>query len=266
MIRLLCSLTFFFAFTVFACEASPKISSTAGADAHSKPSRHDHPTDEQNNLEFQLKPFRAKYEIKASGVTVGELSRTLSISKTLAYDFSSEAKTSGLAALFKSSRTLESSLGHLLNGKIRPEHYAHARFKGSKEKSEDLIFDHKQNRLDITRRGVISQRTLTAGGLDKLSYQLQLMIDLAAGNNELAYTVETSTKVKAYAAERGAIERISTPQGSYVTERIEQRNNGDNRTTFWCAEALQFLPIKVMITEGDDKTEIVLSEFEYSAQ
>ena len=213
---------------------------------------------------FPLRSFEAEYHIRKTGVTVGKLKRSLKSAQKNDYQFSSHAKTSGLAALFNSNETEEMSAGQYVDDTILPLRYAHLRTKGGKKKSDSIMFMREQELLAINRRGARSERPLTSDGLDKLSYQLQLMLDLLSGNNALSYTIETPSKKKTYNAEKKGEEELSTPAGNYYTTRIEQLTSKEKRTTFWCAEELQYLPVKVIVSDEDGKTEIVLANFHYT--
>lgn len=212
-----------------------------------------------------LKSFEAQYHIRKAGVTVGKLTRTLKIAAKNAYRFSSHARTSGLAALFSSNETEETSTGNFSDGIILPLRYDYIRTKGSKIKSDSVRFFRDQQLLGITRRGTDSERPLTNDALDKLSYQLQLMLDLLNGDDEkLSYKLETPSKVKTYHAKKTGHEELSTSAGDYLTIRIQQINDGNKQTTFWCAEDLQYLPVKVVVSDEDGKTEILLASFGYT--
>lgn len=210
-----------------------------------------------------LRAFDAQYSIRKAGVTVGTVSRALTIEDNGRYEFSSTAEPSGIAALFSANETEETSVGHVSDSKIRPLQYRYQRKKGEKVKVDRLDFDLSTQTLSVNRRGINSQRPLRVGGLDKLSYQLQLMMDLLNGSNKLSYTVETATKTKTYDAKKTHNEEISTPAGKYLTIRIDESSSVDKRTSFWCSEELGFLPVKVVVTEDGDATEIVLNDFQY---
>jgi hypothetical protein len=81
--------------------------------------------------------------------------------------------------------------------------------------------------------------------LDKLLYQIQMMLDLAAGKTELNYQVADGGLMKDYRfAVQADKESLKVPFGNFETI-VVTRLSDDRITTFWCAADLDYLPVKI---------------------
>ncbi|MEM7469066.1 MAG: DUF3108 domain-containing protein [Pseudomonadota bacterium] len=214
-------------------------------------------------LPVPLKSFDATYRIRVGGINVGELTRELRIETNQKYSFRSVSKAAGLAALFSTNKTEEIATGKFTESAIRPNHYSRVRDKKGKKRRETVYFDYAKSQVNTTRKGVETVNEFSGLAFDPLSYQLQLMTDLNRNSEQLQYTVHAPKKTKRYSASRGAVEKIETPIGTFVAVEIQEQTNADKKTTFWCAVDLGFLPVRVLITDGDERTLIELAKHNY---
>jgi hypothetical protein len=87
--------------------------------------------------------------------------------------------------------------------------------------------------------------------LDKLLYQLAIMYDLSAGKNSLIYKVADGGTMKTYDVVISGKERLAMEIGVFDTIKVVITKN-NRQTTLWCAEKLQFLPVRIEQRKEDD--------------
>lgn len=196
-------------------------------------------------------PFEARYVVRTSGIQVGTMLRRFTLAPDGTYRFESVVESTGLAAMLKPLRIEESSAGQWQADGPRPEHYAYRRVSGRKTKQTLIDFDWTGGRTRARIGDTVAESGLEPGTVDKLAYQLALMLDLAAGRQELAYRVADVGKLKDYTLVRGTISRVEAAGKSFETVPVEYARDDGRRTVLWCAPALGFLPVRIEYTEKD---------------
>jgi hypothetical protein len=98
------------------------------------------------------------------------------------------------------------------------------------------------------------------GTQDKLSYQLQLRLDLLAGKTDMTYAVADGGKLKEYRFKVTGEEQIDTPYGRYNAVRVmrDRGEDADRETLIWLAPELDYLIVRLEQTESDGKTYALL--------
>lgn len=195
--------------------------------------------------------FEAVYTIKARGVAVGRMTRRLQFDADDGFHFSSIMEAEGLLALLKPTRIVEQSEGHWPAVHPAPERYSYSKQAGKKRKETVLAFDRAAGRTHATVNGTAVDGPLDAGAIDKLSYQLAVMRDLAAGVGELTYVVANPGESKPYVLERRAPERVTVGGRVHDTVPVAYARDDGRRTVLWCDAALDYLPVKIQYTEKD---------------
>ena len=208
-----------------------------------------------------LTPFHAEYVIKLAGISVGKLVRRLKFSSDVDYSFSSESTGTGIASLFQNNSTRENTYGKYLESGIEPEQYIRERKKGKNVKSEKIDFKYSKNIAIKHRKGAEKIVPLDRPSFDPLSYQLQIMLDLTTQQSTFSYTIHSAKKVKTYHASTDLIETVTTPFAELPSVKISEQADNGNKTTFWCAEALGYLPVKVEIEKDGKSTVILLKKY-----
>lgn len=196
-------------------------------------------------------PFESVYTVKAGGVAAGRMTRRLEIDADDHYRFTSVVEAVGLAALLKPTMITEESSGYWGAAHPVPAHYAHRKQSGKKRKETIIDFDAAAGLTHATINGIAVEGKLATGAVDKLSYQLALMRDLAAGVTSLDYEVADAGGGKRYALARGAEVRVKAAGRTYDTLPISYSRDDGRRTVLWCAPALGYLPVRIEYTEKD---------------
>lgn len=205
--------------------------------------------------------FVASYAVSARGFPVGSMRRELKLLADQRFRFSSATQSSGLAALFRKERVEELSEGQLSGDSLRPERYTYTRSGGKKPKLVRLEFDWSKHKVSNTVNDHTWSLAIGDEAVDRLVYQVLIMRDLARGAEQLEYTIADGGKLKQYRFRRTAEERLSLPAGDYDTIKLErQHSEGDRSTIIWVAPALNFIPVRVVVTDDDGSTTTVMLE------
>ena len=208
----------------------------------------------------QLKPFVATYMVTAMGLEGINVTNSLSLNQSADehqnYHFKSYSMPIGLLAFKKDETRDEQSEGQIINGRIKPEHYNYLQLRNGETRREvEIIFDWQLKEVSNHHKHKNSKWRLPiqAQTLDKLSYQLALMLKLAdKPDKHFSFYIADGGKLKEYNFELLGEERVYTSLGSYKAIKIQhQRYQKDKQITLWCAPELNFLPVKIIQDETD---------------
>ncbi|MCW8932239.1 MAG: DUF3108 domain-containing protein [Gammaproteobacteria bacterium] len=225
-------------------------------------------------IQHQLKPFVATYMITAMGLeginvtnslSIGKLenrhpdNKTPSSQKEQAYHFKSYSMPIGLLAFKKDETRDEQSEGLIIDGHIQPFHYNYQQVRNNKtHRHVELSFDWKQQ--EVTNHHIHKKSkwsmSVPQQTVDKLSYQLSLMLKLASNpEDNFSVHVADGGKLKEYYFELMGEERVYTSLGSYKALKIQhKRYKKEKNITLWCAPELNFLPVKIIQEEEGKPT------------
>ncbi|MBU2966304.1 DUF3108 domain-containing protein [Amphritea sp. 2_MG-2023] len=138
---------------------------------------------------------------------------------------------------------------------VLPQHYEYHRKVIGNNKNAVLQFNWSTGTVlnDIAKKPWTMN--IPAGTQDKLSYQMQMRLDLAAGKKELSYQVADGGKIKTYPFIIVGMETVSTGIGSFEAVKIQRDRGPDsNRETFlWCAPELGYMVVKLQQVEKSGK-------------
>lgn len=191
-------------------------------------------------------PFQARYEVYASGFSVGEAVVTLTADGPNAYHMSSDVRPNGLVAVLASGRIHEQVNGEIRNGVIRPDRYERLLDSGRKSNHMQLHFDWSAAQVQARHDSEQATLPLSPGVVDPLSLQLVVMGDLKRGRTPSQYSLVDKTEIKTYQIRNQGEETLDTPLGSLRTVRINQYTPGKTRmTTFWVAPERQYLLVRI---------------------
>ena len=201
-------------------------------------------------------PFQARYEVYASGFSIGEAVITLTTTAPGAYQMSSDVRPNGLVALLASGRIHEQVSGEIHHGTIRPIQYERLLDTGRKSNQMQLRFDWSAAQVQARYNSEQATLPLAPGVVDPLSLQLVVMGDLQRGQVPSQYSLVDKTEIKTYQIRNQGEETLDTPLGPLRTVRINQYTPGKTRmTTFWVAPGKQYLLARIS-QEKDGKEEL----------
>ncbi|HEX9583886.1 MAG TPA: DUF3108 domain-containing protein [Gammaproteobacteria bacterium] len=197
-------------------------------------------------------PFIARFSLSAHGAKIGETEWSVRALTTGLYAYESRSNAAGVLALISDEEIVERSEWRFDEGLLRPVYYSYKRSGGKKDRNISVAFDWQNMQARNTAKGRAWNMPVPDGTLDKLSYVLVLMGDLAAEKTNLEYLVADGGKLKTYKLRIEGVERLETALGALDTVRVRRlRTSEDRETLLWCARELNYLPVKIEHKERD---------------
>ena len=195
--------------------------------------------------------FDVRYELHAGGLQVGTTRVSLAPLEDGHLEYTTFSRATGAAALLGRYEILERSILQRAGSRLRPLHYTYQR-SGRKPRRVEVFFDWAEGRAANHVGGGTWEMRIPDATLDKQSQLLVLMQDLASGKQPSSYRVADGGRLKIYLFHYLGRQRISTALGDFDTLAVERiRADSTRKTTFWCAPALDYLPVRVEHREGD---------------
>jgi len=200
--------------------------------------------------EFALKPYKAIYsnEMDVGISFTGEATRELKQLADGSWQLSIEASAMFASAREVSQFTVDGNL-------LKPMKYDYQRRVMGKRREASLTFDWENESVTTDIENQPWRMNISPGVQDKLSYQLQMRMDLAAGKEEIVYEVADGGKLQEYRFQVIGEETIETPLGHLKAIKVERdRGEGSNRETYiWFAPELDYMVIRIHQVETDGK-------------
>ncbi|MFK8020788.1 MAG: DUF3108 domain-containing protein [Pseudomonadales bacterium] len=184
-----------------------------------------------------LKTYAAEYQATIKGMGV-RMHRTFTVTGSSAL-----VETSAKKLIFglKESSQLDISEGK----KLRVVRYSHKRKNLGDRHDRELSFDWNTNAVTDQLRPENKPLAIEYPVFDKLSYQEQFRLDLAANPmaERLEYQVTEGQRTRLYAFDRIAEEQIDTPLGKLnsVKFKRDRGENSDRETYIWFATDWSYL-------------------------
>ncbi len=211
--------------------------------------------------EVSLPAFTAHYELlRNDNFKLGEVKRTTTAQPDGTIKFESHSKTTGLAALFIKDQIAEHSIFTLSQNTIQPLNYLYDRTGGKRARTTKINFDWPTKSITNAIDGTKWKTEIAPGTQDKLSYQLQLMLDLQAGLTTFSYPVADDGILKEYRFTLQGEETIKTSIGEIETIKLKRERAADSKRklTIWFAKSLRYLPVR--IKQGKNAKEFLTLE------
>lgn len=157
-----------------------------------------------------------------------------------AYKLQSVTETTGLAALLKPMRVVQSSQGEVTETGLRPREFRHERVKGL----DTASFDWKRRVVSYEGR----EEKIVAGTQDMLSLYWQLVL-LGVKRGPLELPIATGHKLENYRFEIVGEESVPLPAGKRNAVRMKSRSSGDDTIEVWIVPELSGLPARIRFTD-----------------
>lgn len=195
--------------------------------------------------DVELAPYTATYSSTVKGITA-ELKQSLE--KTGEQQWALSNKVSIFLMGFE-----ESSRFTVNQATVKPQAYEYKN-QISRKRSSKLNFDWKASSVTDSLHPA-PPVTLVAGVQDKLSFQVQLRLELMASKGAFdtkTYTMVDRNKLKTYQVKNLGEETITTPAGEFRAIKLEQRRPGrDKHTLIWLAKDWQYFLLRIeRVDEG----------------
>lgn len=196
-----------------------------------------------------FKPYKAVYKaqwdigIAFGGDAIGELTRNGNQWK---------ASLSAEALIAKVDEYSEFTLE---GDNVVPQHYEYHRKVIGNNKDTVLQFDWNNSSVLKASKKQPKTMTIPTGTQDKISYQMQLRLDLAAGKQQLSYQVADGNKIKIYPFIIVGTETVETAIGTFEAVKIQRDRGADSKreTFLWCAPELDYMVVKLQQVEKSGK-------------
>ncbi len=193
--------------------------------------------------------FEARYEVHVAGLYAGQGILSLKPSPNGGWLFTVETHPEGLAALLTAHTTDRSEL-ELSDAQARPIRYT--QFEGKERETQlDAGFDWDRREVSVNDANGRRAIPLPPGPIqDRASVYPALMAALEANSLPEQVQLFDGKRVKTYALALHPGEVLNTAVGRLDTVRVQRGVEGDKRiSSFWCAPALAYLPVKVVKTK-----------------
>ena len=199
----------------------------------------------------QLSSFDADYIVYRAGKKHGEANRYLKITEQ-GYQMGYSSDISWM--IFSDARR-ETSDFIIEDGRILPLRYTMQRTGTGPDRYYELNLDRQQKILSEGKSRKPKDVSWQDDWLDQISYQLQLVLDLKAGQTEFHYNVlNRHGDSKMYHYKVVAEEMLPLPYGNIKTLRIARiEQNSDKQIYAWVAPELDYMLVRLW--RGEDNVE-----------
>lgn len=194
-----------------------------------------------------LIPFSATYKAEFSGFGV-TAERTLSgNANSWRLDFSAHSMFAKIE---------EYSRFGLQGLRLVPQHYDYQKSGLGKDRHTALSFEDNATRVINVYDKSLSVDNAPDNIQDKISYQLQLAIDIANGKSPLKYQVADGKKIREYEFEITGREKLKTSMGLIETIKVQRVRGQDAErvTNIWFAPEWNYALVKLMQKEDNGKS------------
>jgi len=195
---------------------------------------------QSNIFATPVKDFTARYNLYHNDFYIGQSKKTLT-TKNNFLTLSSISTTAGIAAWFFDITITETSkLQHKNN---RLNFFSYSYVEKGKDKNYQVHLEQPQSFYNShTKKSYPLAKNLH----DLLGFTVAIMHDLQAGKREIKYTIAEKSKVRIYTLKLIQKEDLATNKGKISTLKMEHYDpKTKTRFTLWCAENMDFLPIRI---------------------
>lgn len=196
--------------------------------------------------------FIVEYDVNYNGMELGVSKRRLTINKDQTATYKATTVPEGFAALLIKETITETSKIKITREQIQPNQYTEIKNKKGKTETIQLQFDWKNQNLSNSY--LKTKHVLKTNTHDLLSFQLNIMQDLQKNKRHMQYRIATKKHIRNYNLDFVDKERLQTSLGEFEVVKLQTtQKEGKSQFTFWCAPALEYLPVKIQKTndKGD---------------
>jgi hypothetical protein len=194
-----------------------------------------------------IQPFKLDYNIKLSGIVLGQATSELRKERGDHYVYEKVAKANALAKWFVSDVVTERSEWQLVDGRPQSRRFDYTEIDGSEEKRESIVFDWSRNKASMSWDNQAREMDISPNTLDRLTLELRAVMDIRSSARQYEYQVAGKGRVKTRRFVPAGVERIELPAGSFasVKYRLVRDDSKRRSTMFWLAKELGYLPVRM---------------------
>ena len=196
--------------------------------------------------------FEATFVLEAKGTPFARTHWALVPGADGTYVSTSRTEPAGMFALIRDDTRVERSEWTWAGDSLQPLAYDYER-TGSKARKIGITFDWENNVARHVSPTGMWKLPVPHGTLDKFNYMFAMMRGLGRGERRFEYTIaDGGRRLRKYVLSSVDNERIDTAVGTFDTVAVRRRHENSRReTTFWCARALGYLPVRIVHIERD---------------
>lgn len=199
----------------------------------------------------QLRGFDATFTVVFRGLAAGRSQLHLEQLPDGRWRYSSRSQPQGVFRLAVIGEPEQQSLFRLHEGGVRPLEFTSQVGVKSGDRDQFMHFDWEAGRVTGKAEGEVVDIPLKPGMHDAGSVQVAMMLELINGRKPDRFLMIDKTKVKEYFYTHEGEETVDTPLGPQRTVIFRSAREGATRGTwFWCAPALDYMPVKVERRNG----------------
>ncbi len=203
--------------------------------------------------------FNANFSVAKGHLTLGELHASLKYQGNR-YHYKKQTKASGLAALLTGIKIIENTDGRFSKETLQPVDYLFNQTSRTKSRVEKIHFNG--NLATGSYKGTPFKVAIKPDTLDRGSLELAVARDVAMNKPQLTYPVVEKGEIKTFSFARLGKETIKTPAGAFNTVKLSVvRNTNKRKTTFWLAQELDYMPVKIRHNEKGDVITTVIKNY-----
>ena len=194
-----------------------------------------------------LQPFTATYQAEFSGFGVTAERKLSGSPASWRLDFSAHSMFAKIEEYSRFSQT---------DDRLIPQHYDYQKSGLGRDRHTALNFENAQRRVVNVYNKSRTIENAPAHIQDKISYQLQLALDVAAGKTTLDYQVADGKKIRRYEFRIAGKEKIQTPMGLVDTVKVQRvrAEDAERVTNIWFAPEWNYALVKLMQREDNGKS------------
>jgi len=208
-----------------------------------------------------IKDFTATYDLYHNQFFVGKSKRSLN-TENQNLTFTSTAETAGIASWFFNVTITEISKLQLKNKHLNFVSYTYSEKNSDETKGYELRQDKPNNFYNSHTKQTYP---ITQNLHDTLGFTVAIMQDMQEGKRNITYTIAEKDNLKKYTLKFIKKENLTTNNGEISTLKMEHYDpQTKQRFTFWCAENMNFLPIRIRnINHKGDENLLNLTHFNH---
>ena len=162
------------------------------------------------------------------------------------YLFRIESRARGLFKLIQPGTATEESRFLVENGAITPLEYHLDGGRKSTHDNSDVVFDWQELIAYSTYEDESTTLQLIPDVRDRLSTDIFLMMQLAAGITPAEFKIAEKNAIRNYEFNMLGEEKIATPAGEFQTVKYLRHRVGSSRSTrIWYAIDKNYLPVRI---------------------
>ncbi len=211
-----------------------------------------------------LLPSVATYSVEYRGINAGTIAFALRNTAPGQFVYESRSNARGMARLVIRNEVHEASTFALVDGGLQPSSYLLD--DGSSDTSKDtrLEFDWTARLARGQHEDQPLELALAPGLQDRMSVQIFVMRQLAAGQEPGQLAFIDRNEIKSYRYTKEGTERLKTAAGEVDTVIYSSSREGSSRVSkIWYAPSLGYTPVRAeQVRRGKVETVLTLTKLE----